>query len=527
MSGEFIRVASLTDLEVKGRIVVKAKGKQIVLFKTDDKIHACNNRCPHEGFPLSEGSLSDGCILTCNWHNWKFNLEDGNTLVGGDQLRTYKTRITEGDIYVDIQDPPKEQLIEKALKNLKASFRRQEYDRMAREISRLQKADGDPLDTVRQAILWTHNRFEYGTTHAFGAMPDWVALRKNGDLSEYEKLVPLVESIAHMSWDIMQEETYPFTEKVSVFNPTDFVEAIEEENEETAISLLNHALQNNIDTKVIINSLARAALKHYAGFGHSAIYVYKAKQAIEELGEQIKGPLLKALVRNLIYARREDLLPEFRQYASAIDQWDSSIAPHPSEEFTINGASVNGALSLTLKHAGKNPEKIYTTLLKQLAQNMLFFNMDIAQQWNNSVSNNVSWLNFSHGITFANAVRNLCENDPGLWPSALLQMACFVGRNKNYIDFGQNVEKWSVSDSESFFKKSKSSILDHANPEFIVSAHLIKLITAVEEEYQRDPESIIVPELLAATNRFLHSPFKRKHTLRTAYQSMEFVEREG
>ncbi|MFL5239337.1 MAG: Rieske (2Fe-2S) protein, partial [Rhizomicrobium sp.] len=29
---------------------------------------AIANRCPHEGYPLSEGTLSPGCLLTCNWH---------------------------------------------------------------------------------------------------------------------------------------------------------------------------------------------------------------------------------------------------------------------------------------------------------------------------------------------------------------------------------------------------------------------------------------------------------------------------
>ena len=52
-------------------------------------MHACNNRCPHEGYPLVEGALdAESCILTCHWHNWKFDLRTGANHYGGDNLRS-------------------------------------------------------------------------------------------------------------------------------------------------------------------------------------------------------------------------------------------------------------------------------------------------------------------------------------------------------------------------------------------------------------------------------------------------------
>jgi len=59
---------SLSELEGRSKAVVKLDGKQILLLLSEERIYACNNRCPHEGFPLAEGTLSEGCILTCNWH---------------------------------------------------------------------------------------------------------------------------------------------------------------------------------------------------------------------------------------------------------------------------------------------------------------------------------------------------------------------------------------------------------------------------------------------------------------------------
>ena len=86
-------VMSLAELARTGKAVVRHDGRQILLMHGEAGSFACMNRCPHEGYPLSEGTLSEGCVLTCNWHNWKFNLASGATLVGGDRLTRYPMRV--------------------------------------------------------------------------------------------------------------------------------------------------------------------------------------------------------------------------------------------------------------------------------------------------------------------------------------------------------------------------------------------------------------------------------------------------
>ena len=88
----WIDALSLDELAAKGKAVVRHAGRQILLLHTGRGVFACANRCPDEGYPLSEGTLGDGCVLTCNWHNWKFDLAAGVTLVGGDALPRYPVR---------------------------------------------------------------------------------------------------------------------------------------------------------------------------------------------------------------------------------------------------------------------------------------------------------------------------------------------------------------------------------------------------------------------------------------------------
>ncbi|HMB75043.1 MAG TPA: Rieske (2Fe-2S) protein, partial [Kiloniellaceae bacterium] len=323
--GDWVRAIGLTELEAKGSAIVKAGAKQILVFKSETGIYACNNRCPHEGYPLKEGTLTQGCVLTCNWHNWKFDLESGETLVGSDRLRRYPVALRDGAVWLDVSDPPRERQIAKALAALSDSFahidRRMEYDRVAREIARLQKAGGDPLDALRKAIDVTYDHFEFGTTHAIAATPDWLALGGEMARDPAEELVPLLESIGHLAWDSMREPAFPYSDAVKDYAPAAFLAAIEAEDEDEAVALLRGALAAGLTFADLEPHLAEAALAHYADFGHSAIYLYKTGQLLARLGEASAEPLLLSLVRSLIFATREDLLPEFRGYDERLATW--------------------------------------------------------------------------------------------------------------------------------------------------------------------------------------------------------------
>ncbi len=523
-----VAVADIETLRERGAMVVKQGGKQIALFHTDKGIYACNNRCPHEGFPLSEGTLSHDCLLTCNWHNWKFDLESGETLVGGDRLRRYPVRLAEGKVWLDVSDPPAEERAAAALTSLRQSFRRHEYDRMAREIARLRKAERDPLDAVRQAIVWTHDRFEFGTTHAVAAAADWLSLRtwKAGD-DPVKNLATVTEIVGHLAWDSLREPEYPFPEASVPYEPGALMAAIEAEDEAAAIGQLRGALASGQGFAELEAPLAVAALAHYADFGHSAIYVYKTGQLIARLGQEVEEPLLLALVRSLVYAFSEDLIPEFRDYGRVLADWPKDpavgeMAPR-SEDFI--GLSTRAALERCLDFTA-DPEALYRALLGAAAWNLLHFDRRIEARNDRPVQDNVGWLSFTHAITFANAVRNLCRRHPQLWPRALLQMACFLGRNTPYVDREFDVAPWRVADGQAFFDQTAETLLDHGQFEYIVACHLLKTVMAAREEWLAAPDAPWQGDLLAGLDRLLNTPIKRKFTLRTARQSLDFVARE-
>lgn len=514
--------AAEADLRRKGKQVVKAGGKQILLLAEGERLFAMNNRCPHEGYPLSEGTLGPACTLTCNWHNWKFDLASGETLVGGDRLRQYPIDLRAGRVWIDIEDPPELERQATALANLEEAVADNDYERMAREVARFVKAKGDPLEPLRHMIERRAAHFEYGMTHAFAAAADWIELYKSAPDTE-RKLTALVEPIAHIAWDTLREPAFAFATAKKPWDADAFVAAIEAEQEEKAIAHLNGALDAHVAFPTLRSAFARAALAHYQDFGHSAIYVRKGFELVDRLGPAVARPVLQSLVRSIVYATREDRIPEFRHYPKALAAW--SARDEGASASDMLGLSVNAVLDRTAALAGGNDEK-YRLMLEASALAMLRFDTTVDDRTDNAVSNNIRWLDFTHSLTFGNAVRELCGANPELWPQALLQLACFLGRNAAFLTPAPN-ESWRVQDAQHFFAREKNALYDHGIREPIYACHRVKMLAAVEEEVAWAGQGKLADALLAATNRYLNSPIKGHHTLRAAHQALSFVDAEG
>lgn len=514
------------DLRAKKVLMVRVEGKQIALFDTADGIRACDNRCPHEGYPLSEGSVSDGCTLTCNWHNWKFNLDNGENLYGGDRLRTYPVALRADEVWVELSDPPYAERHAAIVHSLKDAFIDHGYDRIAREIARLIQLGGDPLDVLRWTIDWSWQRMEFGWTHAYAGMADWLLVYKENPDDAELQLVCLLESVGHTAFDVLRESEYPYSDAVQPYDEAAFMQAVEQEDQDAALAMVRGGLRDGLKFSDFERGLTHAALAHYNDFGHSLIYITKAEYLIETLGTAVAEPLLLSLVRGIVFASREDKIPEFRAYQCTLAEWNAiestRSGSEPPKAAHWRKAGINKALALTLANSTADSIDVYRALLEANAVNMLSFDLAQQQKTHVSVSGNVNWLSLTHGLTFANAVRKQCLRYPELWPQALLQMACFSGRNASFTTTDYDVNAWCGSDPDSELDDILQRCFDHGQDEYIVSVHWLKTALAVREEIAELPIAQS-KMLVASVKRFIESPFKRKQTRRTAYQSLKFV----
>ena len=83
---------------------VRVKSRPILLVRKDNQIFAVSNRCPHEGCTFEGGILRDYLIM-CPCHGWKFDIRDGKyTENEATILLTYRCRIQNGKVYVEIKN---------------------------------------------------------------------------------------------------------------------------------------------------------------------------------------------------------------------------------------------------------------------------------------------------------------------------------------------------------------------------------------------------------------------------------------
>jgi sulfoxide reductase heme-binding subunit YedZ len=59
-----------------GRAVALPHGERIAVFRHSGRFWALTNVCAHQGGPLGEGRIIDGCV-TCPWHGWTYRPTDG------------------------------------------------------------------------------------------------------------------------------------------------------------------------------------------------------------------------------------------------------------------------------------------------------------------------------------------------------------------------------------------------------------------------------------------------------------------
>ncbi|QPH54501.1 thiamine pyrophosphate-dependent enzyme [Pontivivens ytuae] len=112
---DWYKVGHVDDLP-EGRVkTVTARTTTLCLSHFQGQWAAMDNRCPHQGGPLGEGSIEQGvegqCWIRCPWHGWDFDPLTGAPPGGhedtGQQL--YPVEIRDDEVWVGLEaEPPHE-----------------------------------------------------------------------------------------------------------------------------------------------------------------------------------------------------------------------------------------------------------------------------------------------------------------------------------------------------------------------------------------------------------------------------------
>jgi toluene monooxygenase system ferredoxin subunit len=99
----FVRAARASDVwegELKSVVV---EGTKVLLVNAGGRVCAYEDRCAHQGYPLSEGRLEKG-VLVCALHGWQYDPASGcGVNPEGATLRACPLRVEGEDILVNVE----------------------------------------------------------------------------------------------------------------------------------------------------------------------------------------------------------------------------------------------------------------------------------------------------------------------------------------------------------------------------------------------------------------------------------------
>ncbi|MCY3963762.1 MAG: thiamine pyrophosphate-binding protein [Acidobacteria bacterium] len=99
----WFKVAERDELPENRVKTVVAGSRSVCLTHYDGQYGALDNRCPHQGGPLGEGSIENGW-LRCPWHGWDYCPLTGKSPEGYDErVTSYAVDVRTDGIYVGVE----------------------------------------------------------------------------------------------------------------------------------------------------------------------------------------------------------------------------------------------------------------------------------------------------------------------------------------------------------------------------------------------------------------------------------------
>ena len=481
-------VAQQSDMAIGSMKLVRVNGHRLVLVRTSTGFHALDNACPHEGYGLVTGAL-DGEMLTCEWHNWKFNVADGSCVLGEEAVARHDVTLDGDDVVVTFTQPSPDALRKAASASLDRGIDEDYEGQIARDSLRMMHAGAEPIDVIWQAISRTSPRTEGGWTHALAMTADCITAV--GDFSGDDRLVPVAQAISAMAESELRRPLRPRPEPVAPPSSGAFEQycaLVEAERADDADALLTGALLDGLPRDEAARWMIRPTTAHHLSFGHGAIYTQKAFEMLDAVGWERAPELLGHLSLMHIWSTREDKLPYMRPFLRALDGsplgsgWDGPVDARWAgrdrlvEVLLGRDQAAGVAAAMAALDEGSGVPGVVDAVAIAASERML--RHDLAHEQHPDITG-YNWLDITHSLTYANAARWAWAADPGEHTARLAMYTVF-----HVVDGGRyasDAPRLDVGEPRS----SLEDALAEADPNGAVAAALAEPIESVEDSLVR------------------------------------------
>jgi nitrite reductase/ring-hydroxylating ferredoxin subunit len=431
----------IDTLPVGAPCLLKGPGgeRMACVRREDGSVDVVSDRCPHEGYPLSQGTVRDG-VLTCKWHNWKFELATGTCVFGGEGVRRLPSSVDErGHLLVvgEIDEASERARVEASLR---AGLREADVSRSTRDSMRLSALSGERgLAAAFEVILGDAlTRERYGIDHPEASGIDvwtWVA---RGWLAPEPSTV-LALTLAGEPLRFLPERPAAPRVETGWEDARSLGLALEGERRAEAEGRARHLA--SLDPELAITRglvpFVRRALYDY---GHGAIYTGKAVEivrAFPDLGEDTVAALTVALG----WATSETALPDWSATREGIARgamidkvgttpFDAQ-ARAAFEEEVLTGEKE--AVHATLESIARGIDVADVLVAIGHAAAIRLGRFDL--EWTRKDDAAIGFLEVTHAVTCARAMQELWPLDPRPENLSLAVIAAsFVGKLRKADD---------------------------------------------------------------------------------------------
>ena len=307
---------TVEEVRARGCTVVTGGGHAIAVFPLGDRFAAVDNRCPHMGFPLDRGTVSNG-ILTCHWHHARFDLSSGGTFDPfADDVRAFPATVSEGRVWVD-PSPPDADPVERWSRRLEDGMEHNIRLVIAKSVLGL---EGSPTDY--RVPLKIAARF--GTTYSdagWGQALTMMTCSANAldylnpddrPLALYQGIRQVAAECAGRPPRFMVDPLPTGETRPHVFKEW-FRGFIEVRDEEGAERCLRTAIDLGISQGEIADMVFAAATDRiYLDGGHVLDFCNKGFELLDHIGWDHAARVLTSLVHGIASARRSEELNSWR-----------------------------------------------------------------------------------------------------------------------------------------------------------------------------------------------------------------------
>ncbi|MFT5846898.1 MAG: nitrite reductase/ring-hydroxylating ferredoxin subunit/DMSO [Bermanella sp.] len=97
----WLEVCNISEIEEDRAKIFTVENERVAIFKHNGKLSAIHNVCKHQGGPLGEGKIIDGCI-TCPWHGYQYLPSNGQSPPPfTEKVATYELKLDGETVFIN------------------------------------------------------------------------------------------------------------------------------------------------------------------------------------------------------------------------------------------------------------------------------------------------------------------------------------------------------------------------------------------------------------------------------------------